>query len=162
VNLCGHLKAATFPLAVAAEKIGISSKPLNDVAGCPELASDTLWDEAWSVVKRLQAISGDSGGVVAADSAYESLVSGLAAGPQKRAPESTGGADNVEKSRKIMPDNADVRDLCQLLEKHLKTGKSQRQIAREFTGERPGKDRKAQSLLRQARRFRHLWERQDG
>lgn len=66
--------------------------------------------------------------------------------------------DNGKKSGPLMPDNADVRDLCALLAKQAKTGKSLNQIAREFT---QGNSRKAASLLRQARRFRHLWNRAD-
>jgi hypothetical protein len=56
-----------------------------------------------------------------------------------------------------LPDTPDVRDLCHLLQKELPKGRTQNEIAREFTGEMPGDDKKAQSLLRQARRYRHLW-----
>ena len=56
-----------------------------------------------------------------------------------------------------MPETPDVRDLVQKLQVGLAKGKTQSQIAREFTGETEGDDAKAQSLLRQARRYRHLW-----
>ena len=57
--------------------------------------------------------------------------------------------------KKPMPDSVDVRDLCHLLQKGLPGGKSRSEIARDFTG---GNTKKADSLLRQARRYRHLWE----
>ncbi len=60
-----------------------------------------------------------------------------------------------------IPESTDVRDLCQLLQKHLPKGQKQIEIAREFTGEMPGKDPKAKSLLRQARRYRNLWAEAD-
>ncbi len=66
-------------------------------------------------------------------------------------------SDRGTETRRIQPDNPDVRDLCALLAKRLKPGKTQAEIAREFTQESVGNDPKAQSLLRQARRFRHLW-----
>jgi len=47
----------TRPLAAAAEAKGISSQPLHDVAGHVEGASDEQWNQAWAVVKRLEAIS---------------------------------------------------------------------------------------------------------
>lgn len=56
------------------------------------------------------------------------------------------------------PDNVDVRDLCKLLEESRNSKKSLITIAREFTNESPGNDSKAKSLLRQARRYRHLWD----
>jgi hypothetical protein len=64
-------------------------------------------------------------------------------------------ADTRKKSGPLMPDSADVRDLCALLAKRHKSGKSLNQIAREFTH---GNVQKANSLLRQSRRFRHLWD----
>jgi hypothetical protein len=70
-------------------------------------------------------------------------------------------ADSGKKSGPRSPDNPDVRDLCRLLEKHGKGGKSYIQIARDFTREKPGSDSRARSLLRQACRFRHLWSRAD-
>jgi hypothetical protein len=73
-----------------------------------------------------------------------------------------GTADSGKKTGPLQPDNADVRDLCRLLEKNRNSSKkSLNQVARDFTGESAGKDPKAQSLLRQARRFRHLWDRAD-
>lgn len=65
--------------------------------------------------------------------------------------------DSDQNSAPRLPDTPDVRDLCRLLQKELAKGRTQNEIAREFTGEMPGDDKKAQSLLRQARRYRHLW-----
>jgi hypothetical protein len=65
--------------------------------------------------------------------------------------------DRLNSSGMPWPDNPDVRDLCKdLAEKSHRM--SHIEVAREFTGEQPGDDKKARSLLRQARRFRHLWE----
>lgn len=64
----------------------------------------------------------------------------------------------TDKQKQIQPDSADVRDLCHLLERELPAGRAQIDIAREFTNKN---EKKAQSLLRQARRFRHLWKRPD-
>ena len=61
-------------------------------------------------------------------------------------------ADKVEKK---LPTKPDVRDLCQLLQKELPKGRNAIEIAREFTG---SNDTKAKNLLRQARRYRYLWE----
>ena len=67
-------------------------------------------------------------------------------------------ADTDRNSAPRLPDTPDVRDLCHLLQKDLPKGRTQNEIAREFTGEMPDNDKKAQSLLRQARRYRHLWD----
>jgi hypothetical protein len=70
--------------------------------------------------------------------------------------------DTKDKTDPKMPDNPDVRDLCHLLgknqEKISKGDTSEIGVAREFTS---GNDKKAASLLRQARRFPHLWRRAD-
>ena len=66
--------------------------------------------------------------------------------------------DNERKTRQNLPDNADVRDLCHLLAKKRGSGKPLIQIAREFTHETTGDSPKADSLLRQARRYSHLWK----
>jgi hypothetical protein len=58
----------------------------------------------------------------------------------------------------LLPASQEVRDLCRALQKELPNGRSQMVIARELTGESEGDDRKAKSLLRQARRFPHLWK----
>lgn len=55
-----------------------------------------------------------------------------------------------------LPDSVDVRDLCRALQKGLPQGRYQIEIAREFVKK---DDAKAESLLRQARRYRHLWQR---
>jgi hypothetical protein len=52
------------------------------------------------------------------------------------------------------PDSPAVRELCHRLKKGLAEGYSQIVIAREVAGD----DKAAESLLRQARRFRHLWQ----
>lgn len=74
-------------------------------------------------------------------------------------------ADTRNKFPASLPDNPDVRDLCHRLGKgrdRISAGAvSEIGIAREFTGEAPGNDKKARSLLRQARRFTHLWKRAD-
>jgi hypothetical protein len=69
--------------------------------------------------------------------------------------EITAPADTAEKSRKKLPDNADVLDLCALLAKR-KPHETEIGISRKFAR---GDERKARSLLRQARRYRHLYER---
>ncbi len=72
----------------------------------------------------------------------------------KPPPAKKSGQQNGQ-SRNNLPDSADVRDLCRLLQKNLPTGRKQIEIALEFTG---NDNKKAKSLLRQARRFRHLWQ----
>ena len=67
-----------------------------------------------------------------------------------------------ETSLPRLPVSVNVLDLCRLLNKELPNGKTQSQIAREFMRETDGDDRKAQALLRQARRFPHLWRRSKG
>jgi len=66
--------------------------------------------------------------------------------------------DNPKNTGPRMPDNPDVRDLCAALAKHASGEGSLIQIARNFTREKPGNDRRARSLLRQACRYRHLWD----
>ncbi|MEI8371873.1 MAG: hypothetical protein WCJ35_03455 [Planctomycetota bacterium] len=74
-------------------------------------------------------------------------------------------SDTTSDSKKVvlpkLPDGVNVRDLVCRLQAELPKGKSQSQIAREFTREAANKDKKAQSLLRQARRYRHLWDDSD-
>lgn len=74
----------------------------------------------------------------------------------KREPDSK--TDNKTKFPALMPDSQEVRDLCRKLQKELPLGRSAIAIAREFTGESEVHDRKAQSLLRQTRRFPHLFK----
>lgn len=68
-------------------------------------------------------------------------------------------ADNAQKPVKKMPDNPDVRDLCAELEKNAKkpSGKkrSEMQVALDFARDN---EKKAKNLLRQARRYPHLWK----
>ncbi len=67
-------------------------------------------------------------------------------------------AGTARKFPALLPDSREVRDLCHALQRELPNGRSQIVIARELTGESEGDDRKAKSLLRQARRFPHLWK----
>ena len=69
--------------------------------------------------------------------------------------EQTQADSKPDRAKKSMPDSADVaRSLPPLAKGGAATGKTQIEIAREFTEE---DNNKAKSLLRQARRFRHLW-----
>lgn len=63
--------------------------------------------------------------------------------------------DNGKNSLPKIPESPDVTKLCRLLQKELPTGRSMIDIAREFTGQ---DDAKAENLLRQARRYRHLFD----
>ena len=56
-TLYAKLREKTKPLALAAEQRGISSTPLHNLIGFPEGAEDEVWNEAWAVIKRLQAIA---------------------------------------------------------------------------------------------------------
>ena len=71
-------------------------------------------------------------------------------------------ARNPDKNRtliqKSQPTSPNVQDLCFRLRKGLKEGVSQIAIAREFTGETSKTAPEAEALLRQARRYRHLWK----
>ncbi|MCI0331809.1 MAG: hypothetical protein L0228_01120 [Planctomycetes bacterium] len=77
-------------------------------------------------------------------------------------PNSTESTDNKKNISQPQPDNVDVRDLCYKLSKNRSAIASKKKypidVAREHTGESKGNDSKAQSLMRQARRYRHLWE----
>lgn len=67
-------------------------------------------------------------------------------------------ANNPNTSRLFsgdLPENPDIIDLVCRLDAARETGKSQVQIAREFTGEETGSDPKAQSLLAQIRRLKN-------
>lgn len=59
-----------------------------------------------------------------------------------------------EKPGKKLPDNGAVSDLCSLLAR-MKNGDTQISVALKFT---QGNKAKANNLLRQARRFAHLWK----
>jgi hypothetical protein len=54
-----------------------------------------------------------------------------------------------------VPHNHDIQDLATKIDSEKNLGKSMNEIAREFTREPKGSDRKARSLLRQIRRMRH-------
>jgi hypothetical protein len=73
-------------------------------------------------------------------------------------PPADGNADTGKNSAPKLPASANVLGLCRLLQKELPNGRRHIDIAREFMREKPDADRKAQSLLRQARRYRHLWD----
>ena len=76
--------------------------------------------------------------------------------PNGTAPRTTGQADTKADTREnTMPDSVNVLDLCRLLKKELPKGRTRIEIARQFTN---GDETKAQNLLRQTRRYRHLWE----
>ncbi len=70
--------------------------------------------------------------------------------------------DKSENNRQRLPDNKDVLDLCQLLERNRVAIQSGKQteigVAREFTKEPVGNCPKADGFLRQARRYGHLWK----
>jgi hypothetical protein len=66
--------------------------------------------------------------------------------------------DSGNKFPALLPESQEVRDLCQKLQRELPEGHKQSEIARDVAG---GDDKKAQSLLRQARRFPHLWKNSD-
>ena len=70
--------------------------------------------------------------------------------------------DVTRKDGPQMPDSVDVLDLCKLLAKNRhkiqSSEKSEASVAREFTKETKGKDKKAKNLLRGARRYPHLWK----
>ena len=63
--------------------------------------------------------------------------------------------DSAKEHRIKWPDNPDVRDLCAVLARDGGGTKSEIEIAREFAA---GDNDKAENLLRQARRFPHLWK----
>jgi len=68
----------------------------------------------------------------------------------------SGQADNkTDKGKKTLPDNGDVSELCRLLKKGISKGEKQIDIALQFTRDNR---KKATNLLRQARRYRHLWQ----
>jgi hypothetical protein len=68
-----------------------------------------------------------------------------------------GGADGANSANTCrlfsgpVPENPDIRDLVVRLDSERNSGKSNNEIARAFTGETIGNDRKAQSLLAQIR-----------
>ena len=61
----------------------------------------------------------------------------------------------TDNGRNTLPDNPDVADLCRELKKGVANGIQQKAIALLFAR---NNEQKAASLLRQARRFRHLWQ----
>jgi hypothetical protein len=73
-------------------------------------------------------------------------------------PPADSSADTGKKSVPKLPASVEVIELCRRLREASPNERSQNEIAREFTGETLGNDKKAQSLLRQARRHRHLWD----
>ncbi|RIK74925.1 MAG: hypothetical protein DCC68_22145 [Planctomycetota bacterium] len=63
--------------------------------------------------------------------------------------------DNRKKIRQFVPENSDVLKLAKRIKRELPKGGTRNDIARDFTD---GDEKKAQSLLRQIRRFPHLLE----
>lgn len=61
----------------------------------------------------------------------------------------------TDKPKKLQPENKDVAYLCRMLGRELSKGKQEIDIALELT---KNDKKKADNLLRQARRFRHLWQ----
>ena len=91
------------------------------------------------------------------DLAIEAMSPATPRAPSVTAEPHTNVADNAKKSRKQLPDSPDVRDLCAKLSKR-KDGSVLMDIARRLTREPKGDCPKADKLMRQARRFRELWE----
>lgn len=90
-------------------------------------------------------ITGDKGGVI------------LRAGDGGSLVMSEPNANNANNSRLFpggFPENADIRDLVCKLDAAKQSEKSDNEIAREFTGETKGHDKKAKSLLSQIRRLK--------
>jgi hypothetical protein len=112
-------------------------------------------DRVISVVLPPMADTSDSHDSVPPDNRSSTTSSGRQA---PRSSEERTADSKTDKQKQIQPASVDVRDLCHKLERELPKGVTQIAVAREFTGETEGHDPKAQSLLRQARRFPHLWK----
>jgi hypothetical protein len=112
--------------------------------------ADAICDLMWRVKKTVQIMRGSESHEPLAPS---SQTTNLAT--------SDTSSDTKKDFPPKMPETPDVRDLIQRLQVELPKGKSQSQIAREFTCETTGDEPKAQSLLRQARRYRCLWDNSD-
>jgi hypothetical protein len=67
-------------------------------------------------------------------------------------------SDSKKKSPPKLPQSVDVHELCRMLQEGLPKGQSMNEIARGFTHETNDKAPKSESLLRQCRRYRHLWD----
>ncbi len=65
---------------------------------------------------------------------------------------------NTRKIEKPLPRSDHVSGLCRRLQKEVPKGRTKIEIAREFTFDEFGNDSKAAGLLRQARRYKYLWE----
>jgi hypothetical protein len=117
----------------------------------PTLADGTAWrDKAARDVLRRELVRVEEAAVSAA--ARSPAGSELSA---KILAELGGQADSkTDNGKKTLPDNPDVADLCRQLEKKVCKGQRQIDVAREFTR---NNEAKAQNLLREARRYRHLW-----
>ena len=68
------------------------------------------------------------------------------------------GADNQKKDGNKQPHNPDVSELCRHLEKKLAGFASENQCARDFCEKNRIPVEKSADLLRQARRFPHVWK----
>ncbi|QDT44280.1 hypothetical protein Pan241w_43880 [Gimesia alba] len=71
-----------------------------------------------------------------------------------RSEQPTTGTNTANSSKIKLPENPDVLDLCKMLKK-LYPMITQAEVARQFIGN--AKHLNADSLLQQARRYRHLW-----
>ena len=76
--------------------------------------------------------------------------------------ESSGDAvpahDNGEKPENKLPENPDVLELCKFLQKKLTQHGTMIGCAKAFCAKNGIDEAGAENLLRQAKRFRHLWE----
>jgi hypothetical protein len=115
---------------------------------------DEVWDSAlgvWRWLKARLSSEGQPNSVIPSPDPPHTTNGGNDA--RVRTPDS-----KPDTPKNSLPNSPDVRDLCHLLQKGLPNGHTQSEIAREFTREMPDDDKKAQSLLRQARRFSDLWK----
>ena len=70
----------------------------------------------------------------------------------------SGKHDNQQIGKSNLPQNGDVRDLCLYLKAKLSLFSSMAACARDFCKTNETDVSKADDLLRQAKRFRHLWQ----
>jgi hypothetical protein len=68
-------------------------------------------------------------------------------------------ADNAKKPENNLPENPDVRDLCLFLKAKRSDFATEIMCARGFCERHGIETEKASSLMRQARRYPHLWRR---
>ncbi|MGA2065807.1 MAG: hypothetical protein ABSG86_12600 [Thermoguttaceae bacterium] len=169
-----NLKGVPFPLAEAEPKASEPTSPVPDQATTPSKQPEENVPEPLPRTDAEADSAKDTLAEPTKDSPDEATEQPTVAAPTKGTPvvadavamsQKLDRSDTASDSKKVlppkMPEGTDVRDLVQRLQVELPKGKSQSQIAREFTGETADSDPKAQSLLRQARRYRHLWDASD-